>query len=43
MSEIKVKDIKEMTIICAELTKQNVVFVAKHYDDDSWIIKITGY
>ena len=43
MSEIKVKDIKEMAIICAELAKQNIVFVAKHYDDENWIITITGY
>jgi len=42
-SEIKVNDTVEMTQICAELVKQNIIFEAKHYDDDSWVIVIKGY
>lgn len=42
-SEIRVTDIKEMVIICAELAKQNIIFTAKHFDDNSWIIIIAGY
>jgi hypothetical protein len=42
-SEIKVKDTEEMARVCAELTKQNIIFVAKHYDDESWVIIIKGY
>jgi len=33
----------EMAQVCAELEKQNVVFNAKRYDDNSWIITITGH
>ena len=42
-SEIKVYGIVEMAKICAELARENIIFIAKKTNDTLWIIEITGY
>jgi hypothetical protein len=42
-SEIKVSSIIEMAKICAELTRENIIYEAKRYSDSLWVIEITGY
>jgi len=43
MSSIKVESLEEMVKICAELTKEGIVFVARYGNNKMWEIEITGY
>ena len=36
-------NIAEMAIFCAELTKQNIRYDVKAYDDNSYVVTITGF
>lgn len=36
-------NIAEMAIFCAELTKQNIRYNVQAYDDNSYVVNITGF
>lgn len=42
-STARFTNIVEMAIFCAELTKQRIVYNVQAYDDDSYVVNITGF
>lgn len=42
-STARFTNIVELAIFCAELTKQGIRYNVQAYDDDSYVVNITGF
>lgn len=42
-STAKFTNLVDMAVFCAEMTKQGVVYVVQAYDDNTYIVAITGF